>query len=149
MTEKLNEIDFKGSFKRELKNGTQLIASMLRKRRFRPQVLCKKIHSIHKKGMNFPTRSDEMSRCRQELKLAETWINNPPRDMTCDVIVFRLLRAIPRTSFSRRYLKTVLENYSKVKNKRWKMIPEVSEIALWPNKRAAEHVEKLIEHFSR
>ena len=149
-------------YKRSLRKCCQLMMSMLHRRRFRPEIATKTIDFLLRKGeqMGMNLRQN-----RKELHQAEVWINNPPHTnckMSCDVIgkttvsrwriltikvVFRLIRSLPKTTWSKRYLIDNLRMFEESKSKKWRCLPTIENISMWPCEREKEHISVLIQRF--
>ena len=127
-----------------IRHATQIILEMIAKRRFKPQLVMKKIDWALKRAerQNYDVREQ-----RSEYNLVNSWLLSSGKKVfiTVDTVVFRLCRALVLTRGTKRKILAALEQYDPTDTTRWRSVPDIDQISGDCSTKADRHISKLQE----
>ena len=125
---------------RSLKQTTQLLIAMLKKRQLRIEIALK---SLERSLTLYEKEFEGSNRYRGEFDLAKEFITNMAK-INVDQIMYRLLRAIPIMRKNKRYIIDNLKRLKVNSKKKWRIIPSESYFLLDWSGNADRHIRKII-----
>lgn len=126
------------------RHATQIILQMIAERRFKPQIIMKKIDFAL---MRCEHGGYEVKEQRAEYNLVNSWLLSSAEKsfITIDTVVFRLCRALPVTRGTKRKILAALEQYDPTDTTRWRSVPDIDQISGDCSTKADRHISKLQE----
>ena len=127
-----------------VRHATQIIVGQIRKRRFRPQIIMKKIEMAL---MRCEHEGHDVREQRSEYNLVNSWLLSSAEKsfITVDTVVFRLVRSLPVTKGTKKKILAALEEYDTSDTTKWRSIPETEQISCDCSPKADRHISKLQE----
>ena len=127
-----------------IRHATQIILSMIDKRRFKPQIIMKRLDLAL---IRCEHAGHEVSQQRSEYNLVNNWLLSSANKtfITVDVVVFRLCRALPVTKGTKKRIITTLKQYDTANTTKWRSIPEIDQISCNCSTEADRHISTLLK----
>lgn len=130
----------KAGFAKSSRQCAQTICRMLGRKVLRCELALK---MLNRALQLYGTRAGHQN-YRNEYSLVRTMLADDKQSIPIDVIVFRLIRAIPVTKKNKRVLLKNLKRW-KPDTKKWKSIPSMSNFISENSKNAARHIQTIIQ----